>query len=84
MSYDMGAEDRRGPCRHLGQFIDEHRPFVPQGADDMGVVDDLLAHVDGRGELLQGDVHNLDRPDHPRAEPPRVGEKNFQRCWMTS
>ena len=45
------AEHQRGAGRHVGQVFDEDRALGLQVVDDVGVVHDLVAHVDRRAEL---------------------------------
>jgi hypothetical protein len=51
--------DRRA-LRRLGLGVDEDRAPRFQLADDMDVVDDLLADVDGRAVVLEGELDRLD------------------------
>jgi hypothetical protein len=44
----------------------------------MLVVDDLVPDIDGRAELLDGALDDLDRPIHTGAEAPRRGHANGQ------
>ena len=57
----MGGEDHRRPGRDLVDVVDEHRAAALQLADDVGVVDDLLAHVDRGAALLERALDDLDR-----------------------
>src|SRR5262249_28391648 len=45
-------------------------------SDDVTVVHDLAAHVDRALEAVEGEVHDLDRPDDPGAEAARGGEED--------
>ncbi len=62
------AEDRHGAGRHLAQLVDEHGAPLAQALDDVPVVHDLVTDVDGRSELGQGPLDDLDRALHARAE----------------
>ena len=44
----VGREDHGLALRHLVELVDEDRPALLERAHDVGVVDDLLAHVDRR------------------------------------
>ncbi|MHC2193694.1 hypothetical protein ACVJF1_006327 [Bradyrhizobium diazoefficiens] len=68
----MGAENGHRLRRNLGQLLDEDGALVLQALDHVFVVHDLVAHVDGRAELLQRPFHDLDRPHHARAETARL------------
>ena len=63
------AENTTVSLRHLRLLLDEDRPALAQLLDNVLVVDDLLAHVDGR---LHGARRSdrLDRPVHARAVAP--------------
>ena len=52
-------------------------PFLLQVVDDVGVVDDLVAHVDRRAERLQRALDDLDRAIDAGAEAARLGEDDF-------
>ena len=45
---------------HLGLLLDEDRAARLEIADDVDVVDDLLAHVDGRAVVLERELDRLD------------------------
>ena len=72
----MGAENRHGAVGNFIQRLDEDRAHALELLDHMAVVDDLVADIDRRAELLEGPLDDLDCPDHPRAEPPRLSHKN--------
>src|SRR5258707_5977903 len=42
----------------------------------MTVVHDFMADIDRGAEFLERPLDDLDRPDHPRTEPPRLSHKN--------
>ncbi len=64
----VGGEDHSGAVRYRVEFIDEDRAATLQVRDHVGVVHDLLAHVDGSSSLPQQLLDDLDRPLHPRAK----------------
>jgi hypothetical protein len=57
----VGAEDERRARRHVGEVLDEDRALALEVVDDVGVVDDLVADVDRRAELVQRALDDLDR-----------------------
>ena len=72
--HPMRAEDRHRPRWHLVDLIDEHGALCVQPLDHMAVMDDLVAHIDGRPVFLQGALDNLDRSFDPRAEAAGLGQ----------
>ena len=75
----VSAEDHPGAVRHLGQLLHEHRALGPQGFDDVLVVHDLLADVDGAGVEREGDFHDVDGPFDARAKAARLSQDEFGR-----
>ena len=65
------------PRRHLGQVLDEDRALSLQVVDHVGVVDDLVADVDRRAELVQRALDDLDRAIDAGAKAARLGEDDF-------
>ena len=51
--------------RHLGDAVDEDGSAALEVADDVGVVDDLLAHIDRRPVQLESLLHGLDGRSTP-------------------
>src|SRR5262249_15448693 len=70
------AEDGDPARRDLVQLVDEMRSLGAQALDHMPIMHDLMAHVDGRPELLERPLDDLDRPLDPGAEAPRLGQHN--------
>ena len=64
----MGAEHEQRTLGHLCGVFHEHRTLGPQRIHDVTVVHDLVAHIDGSTEALEGLLDNLNRPVHTRAE----------------
>jgi hypothetical protein len=64
----MRAEDRDSAVRHFVEFLDETRAFVPQIVDDVPIVNDFVAHVDGRAMPFEGPIDDFDRTDHARTK----------------
>jgi len=68
----VGAEDERRARRNVGEVLDEDRAFALEIVDDVGVVDDLVADVDRRAELVERALDDLDRAIDARAEAARL------------
>ena len=77
----VGAEYRDGAPRNFRDFLDEASALVAQAVDDMLVVDDFVANVDGRAINLQRALDDIDRADHPGAEPPGL-RQNHLHGWF--
>ena len=63
----MRGEDDRLPLGDLGLLIDEHGSARLEIADDVQVVDDLLADVDGRPVQVERLLDGLDGALDPGA-----------------
>ena len=61
------GEDDAGALGHLVGLLDEDRAALGQRLDDELVVDDLLAHVDGRAVELEGLFDDVDGAVHAGA-----------------
>ena len=72
----VGGEDGGGAAGDLVDLLDEDRAAALERRDDVLVVDDLLAHVDRRSALLEGELHDLDRALDACAERARGGEQH--------
>src|SRR5204863_9257597 len=64
----MRAEHHHRSVRHLIELVDEHRASLGELGHDVAVMDDLLAHVDRRTQLLQRQPHDVDGTDHAGTE----------------
>ena len=64
----MGAEHKQGALGYLCRVFYENGALGPKSFDDVTVVDDLVAHIHGSAEALEGLFDDLNRPIHPRAE----------------
>ena len=73
-----GEDDGLGRLRHLIELLDEHRAHVAQALHHMRVVDDLVAHVDGRTVFLERQHDDLDGAVHAGAE--AAGTAQAKRC----
>jgi hypothetical protein len=69
---------------HLRECVDEHCASCPKILDNVRVVDDLLADVDGISIERKSALDRLDRPFDSRAVASRGGEeKAFHHCRAT-
>ena len=73
----VGREHHRLALRHLGLVVDEDRAALLEVADDVEVVDDLLADVDGRAVQVERALDRLDRPLDAGAIAARRSEENL-------
>ena len=72
----VGGEDDGGALGHLVGLLDEHRTALLQRGDDVLVVHDLLAHVDGRPVQLEGLLDRHHGPVDAGAVPTRGGQQD--------
>jgi hypothetical protein len=70
------GEDDERTLRNVFDACDEDGAALCQVADDVRVVDDLLAHVDRSAVLLEQTLDRLDSPLDTRAIAPRGGEQD--------
>ncbi len=77
LAHAVRAEHQRGAGRHVGQVFDEDRALGLEVVDDIGVVHDLVAHVDRAPEFLQCAFDDLDGAIDPRAKAPRLGQNDL-------
>ena len=64
--------------RDLVELFHKNGAFVPKRVDDVAVVDDLVAHIDGRSELLERHLDDLDRPVDPGTEAARSRQQDLE------
>ena len=64
----MGTKHKERAFGDFGWILHEYRAFGPERFHDVTVVDNLVAHVDGGAEALEGLFDDLNRPVHTRAE----------------
>ena len=74
--YAMGGKNHRRALRHLVQFLDENRSLLAQRVDNVFIMDDLVAHVDGRPEFFQCLFDDVDGAVDAGAKTTRTGEKD--------
>ena len=81
LAHAVGAEHQRRARRHVGQLLDEDRAFLLQVIDHIGVVNDLMAHVNRRAKLGQRPLDDFNGAVHPGAKAAWLGQKDFFRHW---
>src|SRR5262249_18836317 len=67
-SHAMRRVDQTLAVRDLIDFVHKYRAFGLEFLDHVAVVHNFFAHVDRRPKRVQGDTHDVDGPDHTRAE----------------
>ncbi|GLU33442.1 hypothetical protein Busp01_32840 [Trinickia caryophylli] len=70
----MRAEYRHRTVRHFVQFFDELCALAAQIFDNVPVMHDLVANINGRAVPLQRTIDDLDRTDDARAEAARLSK----------
>ena len=81
----MRGEHGHRALGDLGLAVDEDRAALAQRLDDVLVVDDLLADVDGRAVALERPLDRLDRAIDARAVAARGGEQDLlDACWSAT
>ena len=78
-AHAMRAEHQRSAGRHIAQLFNEDGALVFEVIDDIGVVHDLVAYIDGRAELDDGALDDFDGPVHAGAKTARLGQQDFLR-----
>ena len=82
LRYAVGAEDGDGAVGNVADFLDENRAFRAQGFDNAFVVNDFVAHIDGRAEPLDCPLDDLDGALNTRAEAARLGEDDMNDAFV--
>ena len=82
----MGAEHRDGVLRDVFDVFDEASALVAQTVDNVLVVDNFVANVDGRTIDLERSFDDVDGPDDSGTESSRLCEQDMQRllCQLLS
>ena len=78
----MGAEDGMGPGRHLGQLLDETRTHPLQPLDDMAVVDDLMAYIDGGSIDREGPLDDIDGTNDTGTKTAGLGQNHLHELHL--
>src|SRR5271166_923425 len=73
----MGAEDNPRAFRHFGEFFDENGARDAEFLDNVAVVDDFLADVDGRTIEVYGNFDYIYRAHDTGAETARLEQQNL-------
>ncbi len=71
----MRAVDDALAGRNLLHAVDKDGALGGKLVHHVAVVDDLLAHVNGRAEGFQRDADNIDGAHHSGAKAPRLQQK---------
>ena len=82
LGHAMGRKDHRPVGRTVAEFLDEDGAHLLQPLHDMGVVNDLVAHVDRRTPLAERLFHDVDGPVHACAKAP-WGRKEDRKWWKS-
>ena len=76
----MGREhDRRVGVRDFVQFLDEDRALGLEALHHVAVMDDVMAHIDGRAIFGERELDDLDRPIDAGAKAARRREIDGER-----
>ena len=67
--------------RDLVELLHKNGAFRLESVDDVAIVDDLVAHIDGRSELLQRQFDDLDGAVDAGTEAARCRQQDGQR-WQ--
>jgi hypothetical protein len=76
----VGAVNHPFPIWDFFDTVHKNGALALQFLDHKAVVDDFLAHVDGRPKGLQGDADNINGPHHARSK--ATGLKQKQRLFV--
>ena len=79
LGHAMGGEHHWPVVRAGVKLLNEDGAHGFKAAHDMGVMDNLVAHIDRRTPFRQRLFDDLDRPVDPGAEPPRRGQPDPER-----
>jgi hypothetical protein len=74
----VGREHHPGAGRNLLNGFNGYRSLSFQFGDYVGVMDDLVLHVNGRPVPVKTDLHDLDSAHHTSAKTPGSAENHFQ------
>ena len=73
----MGAEYNAASDGHLVEFVDKDDALLTELVDDELVVNDFAPDVDGLPVSIERQIHDINRPNHSRAESPRECQDDF-------
>src|SRR5471030_44723 len=77
LRHSVRGKHQRIAGRYIVEVFDEDRALVAQVFHHIGVVDDFVAHINRRAELLQRALDDFDRAVDAGAESTRLGQQNF-------
>src|ERR1700710_312500 len=77
LRHAVRTENQRTAFRRVCQVFNEHGAFLAQILDHIGVVHDLVTHVDRRTEQRDGPLHDLDCTIDTGTEAAWLSEENF-------
>ncbi|GAA3885519.1 hypothetical protein GCM10022276_00500 [Sphingomonas limnosediminicola] len=60
LRHAVRRKDDRAVIRHFIKLLDEYRTHLAQPFDHEAIVDDFMAHIDGRTETLERKLDDLD------------------------
>jgi hypothetical protein len=70
----MSGKDGHCPSGNLSDIVDKNGAFSAKSLDNSFVVNDFVAHVDRRAELLQRQFDDIDGPYDASAKTPRLSQ----------
>ena len=76
-AHAVGREHQSRTCGHIVELFDEDGAAILQVIDHIGVVHDLVPHIDGAAKLGQCPVHDFDGAVHPCAKTPWFRQNDF-------
>jgi len=77
LAHAVRAEHQGGASRHVIERLNENRSARLEVVDHMGVVHDLVAHVNGSTKLFERPFDDVDGAVDPRTKPPGLGQQDF-------
>ena len=77
LGHAMRTENRARTGWNFGKVLDELRPHFLQALDDIAIVDDFVAHIDGRAVFGQSALDDLDGADHAGAKSARLSQDDL-------
>ena len=76
-AHAVRAENQGRAARDLLQVLDKDRALFAQIVDHIGVVHDLMAHINGPPKSLQGLLDDVDRAVHAGTKTPGFGKQHL-------
>src|SRR5579862_499506 len=72
----MGRIDDALAIGHVVNFMDKNRALFCQLVDNIAIMNDLAAHIDGRTESLQGNFDDVDGAHYPGTKTPWLEQQD--------